>query len=151
MPIVALTAHALVGDEARFLAGGMDGYVSKPIDAALLAAEIERLGRHGDELDAPLRDRLLEAFARDREALVAATPDFVRICDERLARLRVALAEGDALALRHDAVALRQAAGDLGAAGLAEASGAGDSKTRRFSLISTPRRQRCGSSRPRRR
>jgi CheY-like chemotaxis protein len=31
LPVVALTAHAMAGDEARFLGLGFDGYVAKPI------------------------------------------------------------------------------------------------------------------------
>jgi signal transduction histidine kinase/CheY-like chemotaxis protein/ligand-binding sensor domain-containing protein len=41
--IVALTAHALNGDEERCLAAGMDAYVSKPLHARALADAIAQL------------------------------------------------------------------------------------------------------------
>jgi len=42
-PIIALTAHAMKGDEERCLAGGMDGYVAKPIRLEDLFSVIEKV------------------------------------------------------------------------------------------------------------
>ena len=42
IPIIAMTAHALKGDEDRCLQAGMDGYVSKPIRTNELYAALEK-------------------------------------------------------------------------------------------------------------
>lgn len=42
VPVVALTANAMIGDRERYLAAGMDDYVSKPIDPVELTAALQR-------------------------------------------------------------------------------------------------------------
>jgi two-component system, sensor histidine kinase and response regulator len=43
IPIIALTAHAMQGDEERCLACGMDGYVTKPIKLGELFSVMEKV------------------------------------------------------------------------------------------------------------
>ena len=45
--IVALTAYAMKGDEARMLAAGCDGYISKPIDTRAFADQVASALRAG--------------------------------------------------------------------------------------------------------
>ena len=69
VPIIAVTAHAMQGDKERFLACGMDGYVSKPIKMDLLFLVIESA--------APGITRLSDAEDHRRN-----DPDPLRLRDE---------------------------------------------------------------------
>lgn len=43
VPIIALTAHALKGDDKRMLEGGADCYLTKPINPNVLLAKVAEL------------------------------------------------------------------------------------------------------------
>ncbi|MCP5277866.1 MAG: response regulator [Thiobacillus sp.] len=43
LPVIALTANAMVGDRERFMDAGMDDYVSKPINVGELLEALERV------------------------------------------------------------------------------------------------------------
>lgn len=43
MPVIAVTALAMVGDRDRLLAAGFDAYIAKPIDPQDFVREIERI------------------------------------------------------------------------------------------------------------
>lgn len=49
LPIIAVTAHAMSGDQERILSSGFDGYVPKPVNTMTLVDELKRFydAKHG--------------------------------------------------------------------------------------------------------
>lgn len=47
IPVLALTAQAMRGDQTRFLGVGFDGYLSKPVDVAELLRTVAELCHRG--------------------------------------------------------------------------------------------------------
>jgi two-component system, sensor histidine kinase and response regulator len=53
LPVVAMTAHAMKGDREKYLAAGMDGYISKPVQKEALWEVVEDFGRKKKSLKTP--------------------------------------------------------------------------------------------------
>jgi PAS domain S-box-containing protein len=132
IPIVALTAHALKGDRERCLAAGMDAYLSKPVHPRTLAQVLEEVTT-GQQVAvaaaaAPAsRDvldprALLARVAGDRKLLRELVEIFRAECPSNVARIRGALEQGDAEALRKAAHAFKGSLANLSAARAVEAA-----------------------------
>lgn len=50
IPIVAVTAYAMRGDREKYLAQGLDGYISKPIDASTFPEVVRRYAQRDAEV-----------------------------------------------------------------------------------------------------
>jgi signal transduction histidine kinase/DNA-binding response OmpR family regulator/HPt (histidine-containing phosphotransfer) domain-containing protein len=112
-PIVAMTAHAMKGDRERCLEGGMDGYVSKPVQSKLLYETIENITATG-KVAAPVPqvssrgrverksvniDEILDRLGGNVGLLQSVVAVFEEDSPGQMARIQAAIKNGDAQAL----------------------------------------------------
>ncbi len=128
LPIIAMTADSLQGDRELCLAAGMDGYLSKPIQAAELYEAIERTLPAASAEESARTEELdwasaLEGVGGDRGILKELAQVFLQCGPDWLAGLRRAMAAKDAPTLLRLAHAVRVAAGQLGARAVLQVAG----------------------------
>jgi PAS domain S-box-containing protein len=135
VPIIALTAHAMVEDRDRCLAAGMDGYVPKPFTAAELLRAIDAVGiplpprapvvssRHRkSEMEIINRTELMQRMGGDETLLRRLVSVFLSTYPSQLTALREAVDARDVELLRRRAHTLRGTMSLFAAQGAAEAA-----------------------------
>ena len=138
VPIVAMTAHAMPGDKETCLAAGMDGYVSKPIQASALLEVLEaRLPKAGEEgegsrksrekersLPPPVFDRagLMERLLEDQELVEFMVKGFLEDLPGKLEALKEAVRAREGGQVERLAHNLKGAAATVGAEALRRAA-----------------------------
>ncbi len=139
IPIIAMTAHAMKGDDERCFAAGMDDYLTKPIRTEELMTVLEKVGARkaarevrldratvrrvvNQEAEAVDLAAALERLGGDRGLYDELVGVFKNECPSMTAEMRRAIDDQDGKTLARSAHTLRGSSSNLGAVAVADAA-----------------------------
>ncbi len=127
LPIIAMTANAMIGDRERCLEAGMNDYLSKPVNRQLLLQVLQRfLGsramRQKEKTPVFKRDFLLEMIGNDCELHAQLLESFPPEINNIIRGIKSALLKNDFAIIARKAHSIKGAAANFGAFALEKAA-----------------------------